>query len=83
MKIPPSQQKVTADEVNEPLIEPKAARNFLSRESVETENAVKQICLKISESLLSRCDAAAKVASVTRSSYIKMALLEKLERDGK
>lgn len=82
MKMPSRvQQQAVASE--EPLIEPKAARSFMNKKTEEDEIAAKQICLKISPTMLSRCDAAAKLASVTRSAYIKIAIAEKLERDGK
>ena len=55
----------------------------MNKKTEEDEIAAKQICLKISPTMLSRCDAAAKLASVTRSAYIKIAIAEKLERDGK
>ena len=42
----------------------------------------KSVSLKISEELFDRWQSAAAKASITRSAYIKMALLEKLERDG-
>lgn len=82
MKMPSRvQQQATTTE--EPLIEPKAARSFMNKKAEEDESAIKQICLKISPTMLSRCDAAAKIASVTRSAYIKIAIAEKLERDGR
>lgn len=82
MKMPSRvQQQVTASE--EPLIEPKMARSFMNKKTEEDEVAAKQICLKISPTMLARCDEAAKSASVTRSAYIKIAIAEKLERDGR
>lgn len=80
MKMP---SRVLKTDDQNPLIEPKAAKSFITREKIAEEEAIRQISLKISETLLSRCDAAAKLASVTRSSYIKMAILEKLEKDGR
>lgn len=81
MKIPTRVQR--PDESEEPLIEPKAARSFINRKVEEDAIAARQVCLKMSPAMLARCDAASKIASVSRSSYIKMAILEKLERDGK
>ena len=71
-------------EASTPVIDPKAARSFLDQKRREEDNqAFKQISLKISLDLLERCDSAAQLASVTRSSFIKMAVLEKLEREGR
>lgn len=65
---------------NQKIIDPQKATQLMK---AGLDSDVKQISLKISSDLLARCDAARKEASVTRSSYIKIAILEKLERDGK
>ncbi len=65
------------------LIDPTKAKQVISRGRMEEEKDTKQISLKLSAELLSRCDAACELASISRSAFIKMALLEKLERDGR
>lgn len=64
------------------LIDPTKAKQVISRGKME-EKEIKQISLKLSAELLSRCDAACELASISRSAFIKMAILEKLERDGR
>ncbi len=65
------------------LIDPTKAKQVISRGKMEEEKEIKQISLKLSAELLSRCDAACELASISRSAFIKMAILEKLERDGR
>lgn len=68
-----------------PLVNPEAAEKFTAEGKEQTEETgktnTKSVSLKISEELFDRWQAAATKASITRSAYIKMALLEKLERD--
>ena len=45
--------------------------------------ADRHVSVKMSEDLYERCSSAARVASISRSAYIKLALLEKLERDNR
>lgn len=66
------------------MIDPKVAKSFIDqKQKEEDERSFQQISLKISKDLLARCDYASQLASVTRSSFIKMAILEKLERQGR
>lgn len=68
-----------------PLVNPEAAEKFTAEgkePEIETSKTnTKSVSLKISEELFDRWQAASAKASITRSAYIKMALLEKLERD--
>lgn len=67
-----------------PVIDPDSARRVISHgKMTDPEAMMKQISMKISAELLARCDEACRVASVTRSSFIKMAILEKLERENR
>lgn len=71
-------------EGGKPLIDPERAKRLISDGKIDDpETEIKQISMKISAELLTRCDAACRQASVTRSAFIKMAILEKLERAGK
>lgn len=77
-------KRVRRQETEPPLIDPTKAKQLISHgRMTESKAAGKQVCLKISPELLSRCDEASAEASISRSAYIKMAILEKLERDGK
>mgnify|MGYP000762441904 FL=1 len=77
-------KRVRKTEAEAPLIDPTKAKQLISHgRMTESKVAGKQVCLKISPELLRRCDEASVEASISRSSYIKMAILEKLERDGK
>lgn len=69
-----------------PLVNPEAAEKFTAEGKEQAmdigKTNTKSVSLKISEELFDRWQSAAAKASITRSAYIKMALMEKLERDG-
>ena len=78
MKMPP-----TKPAPKKPLIDPKVASQVVAAMGEESESEFVVTSLRISKKLLARCDRAARAAAVTRSAYIKMALLEKLDHENR